>query len=194
MRFFLTHNARDCYNRTVTSYVRVFACAVAALAFCRPAGAEAPAATAAPSPAAAQSPTAVVVRIDGGINFQHRWLWYERDGTALFEGLLPVGRGRFRSRVDYAKVERLVAGAELCTRDAAVVHSAGMDVFSYRLGVRCGDRWRVFTTFDAFTPAGGTRVLEAARGLSRLASTLDWSRTDDPVPPDLGQDLRPVRP
>jgi hypothetical protein len=64
-----------------------------------------------------------------------------------------------------------------------------------RLGVRCGDGWRLFTTYDAFAPAGSTRVRDAARRLARLASTLDWSRTDEnTVPPDLSEKFRPVRP
>ena len=182
----------------MNGFARSFACAVA-LALCGPAPAgsaereAAPGGT--PSPPAALRPTAVVVRITGGFNPQNRWLSYERDGTARFEGVLPAGRGRFRSRVDYAKVERLVADAELCTRDAAVVHAAGMDVFMYRVGVRCGDGWRVFTTFDAFAPAGSTAVREAARALARLASALDWSRTDENVVPSgFPENLRPGRP
>jgi hypothetical protein len=191
MRFFLTHNARECYTDRVSSFVRVAAGALAALALSGPVLADPPnpaeSPTAAPPvlrpPLAAARPSAVVVRIEGGFHPENRWLWYDRDGTARFEGILASQRGRFRSRVDYAKVERLLADAELCTRDAALVRPAGMDVFRYRVSVRCGDGWRLFTTYDAFLPTTSAQVRDAVRGLERLASTLAWSPTSETISP-----------
>jgi hypothetical protein len=125
----------------------------------------------------------VVVRTEGGLRPDNHSVWFERDGTARFDGVRSGRRGRFSSRVNYAEVERLLADAELCTRPVALVHAAGMDVFGYRVSVRCGDAWRHFMTYDAFTPPGNTQVRDAARRVNELASTLTWSPTSDDIQP-----------
>ncbi|MEA2719481.1 MAG: hypothetical protein QOJ39_1345 [Candidatus Eremiobacteraeota bacterium] len=168
------------------SFARFAAAAFAAVALTGPVLAD-PVEQARPDAVAAR-PTAVVVRIEGGFHPENRWLWYELDGTARFEGMLPGQRGRFRSRVDFAKVERLIADAGLCTRQAPAVRRAGMDMFTYRVSVRCGDGWRLFTTYDAFEPAGDAHVRDAVRALQHLASTLAWSPSNEDVAPPQARD------
>lgn len=136
----------------------------------------APSASVAP-PNAVPKPTAVIVRIEGGFHPENRWLRYDGDGTALSEGILSERRGLFRSRVDYAKVEKVVADAELCTRDYGLVRPAGMDVFRFRVSVRCDGTWREFTTYEVSMPRTNEQVHQAARELENLASTLKWKPT-----------------
>ncbi len=98
---------------------RVVAGAIGALALMLPVGAQSPAPDPSVSPAASTSPypfiaakpTAVVVRLEGGYHPVNHWLAYEGDGTARFEGAIDFEHGRFRSRVDFAKVAQLLADA-----------------------------------------------------------------------------------
>lgn len=185
-------------------YVGFAAGALVALALTAPVLAVVPAAAEtqpqAPKPSAsvappdvALKPTAVIVRIEGGYHPENRWLWYERDGTARFEGIYSDRRGRFRSHVDYAKVEKVVADSELCTREDTLVRPAGSDVFKFRVSVRCGEKWRQFVTYEVFMPRHNEQVRGAARELEKLASTLTWEPTDETVQlPDLGRPFRPA--
>jgi hypothetical protein len=182
------------------SFVRCAAAAAAALVLSAPAlavapqAAESPAAAPAPPAAVAPRPTAVVVRIDGGFHPENRWLWYDQDGTARFEGIIATQRGRFRSRVDYAKVERLLTDAELCTRGATLVRPAGMDMLAYHVSVRCGNGWRIFTTYDVTEPETNAHVRDAVRGLERLAANLPWEFTSEEVRLPDNDMIRPARP
>jgi hypothetical protein len=152
----------------------------------------APSASVAP-PNTVPKPTAVIVRIEGGFHPENRWLRYDGDGTARFEGILSERRGVFRSRIDYAKVEKVVADAELCTRDYPLVRPAGMDVFKFRVSVRCGAKWREFTTYQVSMPRTNEQVRQAARELEKLASTLKWEPTNETTPdPNLERPFRPA--
>jgi|ERR1700733_1008891 len=159
-------------------FLRFAAGAVAAIALSGPVAAE-------PAAEPSAAPAEVIVRIDGGIAPEKRWVWYQSDGTARLEGRLDAGHGRFRSRVDFAKVEQLVAEAALCTRRPVKVQPAGADIFTYRVSVRCAQAWHHFATYDAFVPASDTTVRDTARKLRQLASTLAWTPAGDDVsPPD----------
>lgn len=177
------------------SLLRFVAGAAAALALNVPVSADEQ--TSSPEPPAAASaspapapfglkplrPSAVVVRIDGGFHPENRWLWYDADGTARFEGVLAADHGRFRSHVDYKKVEQILTDAGMCTRHATIVRPAGMDMFTYHVSVRCGNQWRFFTSADAFEPQTVAQTRAAVRGLERLAANLTWEKTNDNVGP-----------
>jgi len=141
--------------------------------------------------AAAPRPTAVVLRIEGGFHPQNRWLWYDLDGTARSVGIVAMEHGRLRSRVDYANVERILAGAELCTRRPTFGRPVGNDMFYYRLSVRCGDAWRLFTAYDASDRTAEAAVRDAVRDLEHIAANLTWEPTNESIaPPDSRGPLR----
>jgi hypothetical protein len=144
-----------------------------------------------PAAAKAEPPggraTSVVVRIVGGFRPMERWLWYEGDGTARFQGELDTQRGYFRTRVDFAKVARIADDAGLCTRHATVMRPLGMDMFTYIISVRCDREWRTLTTTDMSEPEGDAQSSRAVRSLRRLAQSLAWEPVDENVaPPDRG--------
>jgi hypothetical protein len=167
---------------------------LAALALTLPAQGQSPAPSPSPAasetPYAVQRPTAVVVRLEGGFHPVNQWLSYEHDGTARFAGILDYERGRFHARVDFAKVEQILSDAEMCKRHGTIVRPAslGMDMFYYRVSVRCGNAWRMFTAGDAFEPKTVELTRRAVNGLEVLASKLAWQRSDDQAgPPDTGR-------
>jgi hypothetical protein len=181
----------------VRGLIRVAAGAIGVLALGLPGGAQSPSPGPSASPAPSTSPyplvplkpTAVVVRLAGGFHPVNQWLAYERDGTARFEGTLGFEHGRFRARVDFAKVEQLLADAGMCTRHATLVRPANvaMDTFYYRVSVRCGAAWRMFTSGDAFEPDTVAHTRNVVRELEHIAANLKWERADDTAgPPDAG--------
>jgi hypothetical protein len=164
-----------------------------------PAGAEAPQASDAASPPA--RPTAVTMWIDGGFSPHTRRLQFRSDGRAEVEGLFGVepAPGRYRSRVDYARVERLLTDAGVCTREAPPPgHPPGMDMFSYKVVVQCTDRTRYFTAF-AGSPVKPdmVSVRDVIAGLEKIGAQLAWEPTAEtatgPRAPDPPPALRRPR-
>ncbi len=114
------------------------------------------------------------MRTDGGYSPSNQWLAYDADGTARFEGILDELNGRYRAKVDFSKVAQLVTDAGLCTR-ATIARPPGMDMLSYSVNVRCGDRWRSFVTTDVAQDApDAAQVRRAVRSLWRMAAGLAW--------------------
>jgi hypothetical protein len=169
------------------SSVRIIAgtCAVALLGV---------APSASPQPEAAPGkPVTVVVRRDGGFAPRPRVYWYGSEGVAYLSGALREGeRGKFRAHVDFARVERIVAGAALCDAGAgrpspgAEPPPVAMDLIVYRVSVRCGNVWRAFrTTQIPEKGAAAARVRAALHELEALVPALSWTPTqDDLTPPD----------
>jgi hypothetical protein len=124
-------------------------------------------------------PTAVVVRVVGGFHPENRWLWYDGDGTVRFEGTYAQREGQFRSRVDFTAVRKILDEAELCSGEPTLVRPAASDVSKFLVTVRCGDTWRLYTTFDITYPLTNDRVRKAARELEHLASALSWEPADE---------------
>ena len=165
------------------------AIALAAIVLPAPAGAGAPQASDLPLPAA--RPTAVSLWIDGGFVPRTRWLEFKADGRAQVEGMFGVAppAGRYRAAVDYAKVERVLTDAGVCTREAPPLTTPpGMDMFTYKVVVQCADRVRYFSTFagHAVQPEL-VAVRDVVTGLERIGSQLRWERSPEtggaPRPP-----------
>jgi hypothetical protein len=157
--------------------VRTFvsaALACAAIALTAPARADAPQASEAPLPPA--RPTAVTLWVDGGFSSQNRWLQFRADGDARVAGMFMLESGRYRSRVDYARVERVLTEAGVCTRKGLPLsRPAGMDMFYYKVLVSCTDGVRYFTSVagSPVTP-DMVAVHDVIAGLERIGAQLDW--------------------
>jgi hypothetical protein len=174
---------------------RLAACAVLALAFAAPAGAEeqqpaapTPSQPAAPAvltaPPISGPPTAAILRIDGGFSPHERWVWFDGDGTARLRGMLIDGGGRFKAHADFKRVRTMLDDAHACAPKAAVSRPMiGNDVFYYSVEVRCGTTWRVMR--DWVRPAADVTdtpdMWKIVHGLEALADKLTWSPTDDDV-------------
>jgi hypothetical protein len=171
----LTRRGSGCYSL----YVKNMLCRFAAAAVVSVCAVSVPAFADQPEPGG--KPTAVVVRVTGGFHPENRWLWYDGDGTARFDGIYAQREGQFRSRVDFATVRKILDEAELCSSEPTLVRPAAMDVRQFFVTVRCGDTWRGYTTFDVAYPLTNDRVRKAARELERVASALSWEPSDEHV-------------
>ncbi len=164
------------------AFVRFALGAVAALALCATAAAgvlhPADLHEGGPPPASSEHATAVVIRIGGGFHASNRWLWFAGDDTAEYQGLFGEP-GRFHARIDFARVDKVVADARLCTRTVAAGHPAGSDMFVYHVSLRCGDRWRYLTEYAAAIEPEHDEIRGAILELEHLAWNATWSHTDD---------------
>jgi hypothetical protein len=174
---------------------RLGAGAVLALALTAPAGADQqPASPAVPQPAAPSvlttpaisgPPTAAILRIEGGFAPHERWVWFDGDGIARLRGMLfDGGSNRFTSHQDFKAVRTVLDDAHACAPNPGITRPPiGMDVFHYRVDVRCGKTWRVMR--DLARPAADVTdtpdMWKMVHGLEGLAGKLTWSPTDDDV-------------
>jgi hypothetical protein len=165
----------------VRAFVPLAGLALAAAVLTAPAGAGLPQASDLPVPAA--RPTAVTLWIDGGYVPLTRWLEFKADGQAQVEGMFGVAEpsGRYRAAVDYAKVERVLTDAGVCTREAPPLTTPpGMDMFTYKVVVRCADRLRYFSTFAGNAAKPETvAVRDVVAGLQRIGAQLAWERSPE---------------
>ncbi|HEX3551176.1 MAG TPA: hypothetical protein VHT53_12405 [Candidatus Elarobacter sp.] len=125
-------------------------------------------------------PTAVVIRAAGGGPYQRAngWLWFAQDGTAENVGFAGPSAGRNFANVDFADVDRVVVDAGLCTKNIPAGRPFLLHASFTRLSIRCGQRWRYLTDYDASgTPS--TPVRDAIRELQHIAVSAQWASTDD---------------
>lgn len=132
-------------------------------------------------------PTLVILERDGGFVRHHELVWFTTTDVAQRDGSLPGRPGeRFRARVPFTRVARIVTDGDLCGRTPETPFPAGNDIPMYRLSIRCGTVWTSFTSYGAIERTGERHVRSAVIALDQLASALAWDpETADIPPPDV---------
>jgi len=127
-------------------------------------------------------PTAVVIRAaGGGWSPSNAWLWFAGDGTVESLGFAGPSDGRNAAKVDFAAVDRIVVASGLCTANFAAGRPFILHATYTRIDVECGEHWRYLTDYDV----SGTQqsvVHDAIRALGHLASSAEWTPTNDTTP------------